>query len=118
MLACWLDNRHIRIVVLRFCAAFAEQVHQDITGRFAVIIEVRFVSQSQNQNPRTIESLSLRVESSDDSIDDIFWHCCVDLARKFDKARMFAELTRFPSEIKRIDRNTVTAQSRAQDRMA
>src|SRR5213080_3234844 len=112
VLARWSDHRDVRIVVLDFRTLLNQKLHEHIARRFAFIVDVWLVSQSQNQNPGTIESLSLRVESSDDSIDDIFWHCCVDLARQFDKARMFSLLARFPSQIEWIDRNTVTAKSR------
>src|SRR5882724_4408137 len=113
VLARWSDHRDVRIVVLDFRTLLNQKLHEHIARRFAFIVDVRLVSQSQNQNPGTIESLSLRVESSDDSIDDIFWHCCVNLACKFDKARMFAVLARFPRQIEWIDWDTMPAQTRS-----
>src|SRR5947207_11055517 len=42
----------------------------------------------------------------------VFWHCCVNLARQFNKARVFTIFTRFPTEVEWIHWDTVTAPSR------
>jgi hypothetical protein len=45
-------------------------------------------------------------------MDNVFRHSRIDLAGKFDKARVFAILTRLPRKVKWIDWDTVTARSR------
>src|SRR5438477_4761272 len=40
---------------------------------------------------------------------DMLWHTRIDLAGQLDEARVLTKFTRFPSEIKRIDRNAMPA---------
>src|SRR6266581_2640995 len=112
VLASRFDNRHIRIVVLCFCAAFAEQVHQDVTGRFAVIVDIRLVCQSEDENFGATNRFLLGIERISHAMYHMLRHLGVDLASQFNETRMFTVLARLPCEIERIDRDAVTAQTR------
>ena len=42
-------------------------------------------------------------------MNDIVWHGGIDLAGQFDEARAVFELSCFPGQVERVDRNAVTA---------
>ena len=86
---------------------------------FAHIVDVFLIGDAKEQDfgvaqaaaPQTVERLG-------ETRDDIDRHRRIDLAGKLDKARRDAELARFPSQIKRVDRNAMAAKARARDRTA
>ena len=60
----------------------------------------------------------LRVERIGDAMHDVLRHRRIDLAGQLDEPRVLPELARFPSEIKRVDRDAVSAETRARDKTA
>src|SRR5208283_3420146 len=64
------------------------------------------------QNLRSVDRLFLAVEGRDGGGDHVVGHGHVDFASQFDEAGAEVKLLRLPGKIKRIDRNTVSAQTR------
>ena len=64
------------------------------------------------------ERFLLVVERLGNSADDVVRHRGVDLCGELDEPRVLPVLPRLPRQVKRIDRNAVSAQARAQDRTA
>ena len=62
-------------------------------------------------DPRTAEWKRPRIESLSNALDDVTWHRSVHLARQLDEAGLEAVLPRLPTEVERINGNTVAAQA-------
>ena len=85
----------------------------DLESRaLAHVIDVGLVGNSHHQHTRSVETLSPLIERFADSVDNIVGHIRVDFACQLDEAGAEIHLTRLPSQVKRIDGDTVTPQPR------
>src|SRR4030095_15392453 len=109
----WFNHWNVRIVIGYIGASFCQQLHQCVTGRFALVIDIRLISQTYNQNPGTFDGLALGVESVRDHAHDVLGHSRIDLASQFNETRMLPIFASLPREIKRIDGDAVSTKPRA-----
>src|SRR6185503_14453776 len=107
------NHRHMRVVIRDLSTLLLEEVHQVVRWRFAVIIHVRFVCETQQEHATAIDGLAFGVERLADTINDVLRHGGIDFASEFNETSVLTILTRLPSQVKRINRNAVTAQTRA-----
>src|SRR6266404_6204668 len=108
MFARRFNHRHEGIVILHLRASLTQKVHQNVTGRFALVIHVWLVSQAQDQRAATLDRLALAIQRVRDTMHNVLGHGGVDLACKLDEARVFAILSRFPRKVEWIDWDAVT----------
>src|SRR6266403_4930806 len=108
MFARRFNHRHEGIVILHLRASLTQKVHQNVTGRFALVIHVWLVSQAQDQYAATLDRLALAIQRVRDTMHNVLGHGGVYLAGKFDEACVSPIFTRLPREIKRIDGDTMT----------
>ncbi len=108
------DNRHVRIVIRNSRAARLQQIHQHVARRFAVVFHICLVGEAEHQNSRRPRKVFFGDASA-----LVVWattrsrHGAVDFARKFHEARFLSDLPRLPREIKRINRDAMTAEAGA-----
>jgi len=55
-------------MVSDFRPAFLQQFHQNVTGRFAIIIDVRLVGEAQDENLRAIQRLAQGIKRFDHAV--------------------------------------------------
>ena len=113
MFASWFNHRNIWIVIGHLCASFCQQLHQRITGRLALIIDVRLIGQTQNQNLGAVDGLASRVERICNRADNMLGHARIDLAGQLNETRMLTIFASLPGEIKWIDGDAMPAKPRA-----
>src|SRR5947208_7907125 len=111
--ASWFNHRNIWIVIGHLCASFCQQLHQRITGRLALIIDVRLIGQTQNQNLGAVDGLASRVERICDRAHNMLGHARIDLAGQLNETRMLTIFASLPCEIKWIDGDAMPAKPRA-----
>src|SRR5262249_48095880 len=99
------------IVVTQHRAPIHEQFHQLKRWAFARIIDVLLVRDAEDQNLAAANRPSGVVERLGHSIDDIERHAGVDLAGQLDEPRDQAMLPGNPTEVERIDGDTMSAEA-------
>src|SRR5262249_5747088 len=81
-------------------------------GRLAKIVNVAFISDTEDQNACPVQRLLFAAERLHDTVDHVIGHGGVDLSGKFDKTSLKIKLARSPREIERIDRDAMATQTR------
>src|SRR5204863_5796750 len=94
-------------------AALLQQLDQLERRRLAIVVDVGFVREAEDEDARAEDALAVAVDRLHDPVDDVARHRRVHFAGELDEARPRAELRGAPGEIKRIERNAVTAEARA-----
>ena len=112
VLAAAPDKREVGVVIADRGALLLQQFDDGERRRLAQIVDVFLVRDAQNQHLRSVDGLLLLVERGDGRRDHVVGHGHVDLARQFDETRVEVELLCLPREIKGIDGNAVSAQTR------
>src|SRR5687768_9566520 len=107
-----LDDGDIGIVISHVCPSLLQQFHENVTGRFTLVVYICLVRQPHNQDATAIDGFASRVESIDYLVDHILRHRRVDFAREFNESGVLPVLARLPSEIERIDWDAMAAKPR------
>src|SRR5438270_1869991 len=107
------DGGEVRVVVAHVGAIVPQQLDDFQRGRFAQVVNVSLVGDAEYQHLRAIDRLLRAVQRRAYRTNNVIRHRRVHLAQKLDEARVKVELLRFPGEIKRIDRDAMSAKSRA-----
>src|SRR5713101_5416713 len=102
----------MRIVIGDTSAAFLQQLQDRESRRLSRIIHIFFVRDAENANLAALERLAKVIERQPNALDDILRHGGVNLAGQLDETGMQVKLAGHPGQIKRIDGNTMSAQSR------
>jgi len=61
MLAGVLDLGDVGVVVGDGCSALLELLHEDIAGRFAVVVDVRFVGHAEEEDAGSVDGFAIFV---------------------------------------------------------
>src|SRR5271166_101845 len=102
---------HVRIMVADASEAAIELNDYAQGGRFAIILDVTLIGDSEQEDRRVLERFALKIESFGQPINHVFRHRAVNLPGQLDKPRGKAMLPSFPGEIEGVDRYAMTAQS-------
>lgn len=110
MFAGFGDDGNERVVVVDQSPGCFEFFNQDIAGRLPVIVDIRLVGETENENFAAIDGFFLIIESGHGAADDVIRHGPVDLAGEFDELGIDAEFASLPSKVERIDGDAVTTE--------
>src|SRR4029077_1049659 len=103
----------VRIVVEHRRSLLLQQPN-DIEGRtLSHVVYVPLVRNAKYQNAAPVDRLPVFVESLRDLARHYRGHLAVDLAGEIDETRLVVERSHLPGEIVGIERNAVSADSRA-----
>src|SRR5438876_34816 len=105
-------DREERIAVFDMGPGFTQQLDDLIRWRLAIVVYVRFVRETEDTNPRALQSLPLLVERKHGLVHHVLGHTGVDLSRKFDEPRPGPVLCCLPREVERVERDAVSAEPR------
>src|SRR5262245_6410232 len=101
------QHRNVGVMVADVRPLFDQEVHEFEARRFPGIVNIFLVRHSKDDDLTAVNRLSALIEGIGEFSDDIARHAGVDLACQFDELRGEAILPCYPSQIERIDRNTV-----------
>ena len=107
------DLGDVRVVVVDGCAFGGEFFEKREAGRLALVADVRFVGEAEDEDTAAVDRFFVGIERLGDDFDDMVWHARVDFASQLDEACAKAVLARLPGEIEGIDRDAVPAQAGA-----
>src|SRR5260370_39737146 len=99
----------MRIVIGDASAALLQQLQDRESRRLSRIIHIFFVRDAENANLAALERLAEVIERQPDALDDVLRHAGVDLAGQLDETSMQVKLAGHPGQIKRIDRDAMSA---------
>src|SRR5437868_4685096 len=90
-----------------------EQPHDIERGTLANVIDIRLVSDTNDEHAAAIHWLPLFVQRLRNLADDIGRHLTIDLAREIDEPRLVVQRAHLPREIVRVQWDAVSADARS-----
>ena len=103
------NAENVRIVIFDHRTFGPEEVHDGISGGFAVVGHAGFVGNAEHKDPRSAQSAASGIHGLEQVVDHVIGHRAVDLSGQLDKAGVRSIFTHFPREVIRIDRDAVSA---------
>src|SRR6267142_1323208 len=103
-------DREERIAVFDIGPRFTQQLDDLIRWRLAIVVDVRFVRETEDTDPRALQSLALLVERKHGLVHHVLRHTGVDFSRKLDEPRPRPVLCCLPREVERVERDAVSAE--------
>src|SRR5438067_2369069 len=79
------DYRNVRINKVNLCLMFAKQVNDLNRRRFTQITNIPFISDTQNQNARCMQTFTSILQDTAYSLNNITRHLFIDLTSCLDK---------------------------------
>ena len=104
---------NVRVGVGNHCAQFVQAVHHFHRWAFTHIVHVFLVGDTQYQDFAVFDGTVVVVQSQADFFDNVVGHVGVHFACQLDEAGVYAVFAGFPSQVERVDRDTVAAQAGA-----
>ena len=111
MLAGELDLGDMRVVVADMSAFFFELLGEHVTRGLAVVIDVRFVSNAEEENLGALDRLAVVIKRIGNAGNHIVRHGGIDLAREFNETGVLLVFAGLPGQVKGINRNAVSAEA-------
>src|SRR5262245_42384969 len=85
MFACRFYYRHIRIIVSDMCTALLQHLHERITWRLTLVINIGLIRQPDNEDPTAFDGLAAIIQGIANLMNDVLWHARINFACEFDK---------------------------------
>jgi hypothetical protein len=92
----FVQLREVRVVIVEIHATLLEQFHDFQCGRFAQIVDVFFVRDTEDEQFGAFETFFLIVERGGDGVDNVVRHRGIHFAGEFNETRGEIEFARFP----------------------
>lgn len=107
------NDGDVRVVVIDACALGFEFFDEDVAGGLAVVVDIGFVSESEEEDAGAVEGFFVGVEGLGDLLHDVVGHTGVDFAGEFDEAGVHFDFAGLPGEVERVDGDAVSAKAGA-----